>query len=45
LRLKTDNVVLPVAILIAAMLCFQLGATMAKGLFPAVGASGNKIIE
>jgi inner membrane transporter RhtA len=45
LRLKTDNVVLPVAILIAAMLCFQLGATMAKGLFPAVGASGTAALR
>jgi inner membrane transporter RhtA len=45
LRLKTDNVVLPVAILIAAMLCFQLGATMAKGLFPAVGASGTTALR
>jgi inner membrane transporter RhtA len=45
LRLKTDNVVLPVAILIVAMLCFQLGATMAKGLFPAVGASGTAALR
>jgi inner membrane transporter RhtA len=45
LRLKTDNVVLPVAVLIAAMLCFQLGATMAKGLFPAVGASGTAALR
>jgi len=45
LRLKTDNAVLPVAVLIAAMLCFQLGATMAKGLFPAVGASGTAALR
>ncbi len=45
MRLKKDNVVLPVAILIAAMLCFQLGATMAKGLFPAVGASGTAALR
>jgi inner membrane transporter RhtA len=45
LRFKTDNVALPVAVLIAAMLCFQLGATMAKGLFPAVGASGTAALR
>jgi inner membrane transporter RhtA len=45
LRLKTDNAVLPVAVLIAAMLCFQLGATMAKGLFPVVGASGTAALR
>jgi inner membrane transporter RhtA len=45
LRLKTDNTVLPVAVLIAAMLCFQLGATMAKGLFPVVGASGTAALR
>lgn len=45
MRLKSDNVALPVAILIAAMLCFQLGATMAKGLFPAVGASGTAALR
>jgi inner membrane transporter RhtA len=45
LRLKSDNAVLPVAVLIAAMLCFQLGATMAKGLFPAVGASGTAALR
>lgn len=31
---------LPVAGLIVAMLCFQVGAALAKGLFPLVGASG-----
>ena len=45
MRLKSDNAALPVAVLIAAMLCFQLGATMAKGLFPAVGASGTAALR
>ena len=45
MRLKTDNVVLPVAVLMAAMVCFQLGATIAKGLFPAVGASGTAALR
>lgn len=41
MKLKTDSVTAPIAVLIAAMVCFQLGATIAKGLFPAVGASGT----
>ena len=41
MKLKTDSVAAPIAVLIAAMVCFQLGATIAKGLFPAVGASGT----
>jgi inner membrane transporter RhtA len=40
LSLKTDTVAVPIAVLIVAMVCFQVGAAMAKGLFPAVGASG-----
>ena len=40
MRLKTDNVLVPIAVLIAAMFCFQLGAVLAKGLFPVVGATG-----
>ena len=31
----------PIAALIAAMLCFQLGAVFAKSLFPMLGASGT----
>jgi inner membrane transporter RhtA len=31
----------PVAGLIVAMLCFQVGAALAKGLFPLIGASGT----
>src|ERR1700676_5588701 len=30
----------PIAALIIAMVCFRVGAAMAKGLFPAVGAAG-----
>lgn len=40
MRLKSDTVAVPIAVLIAAMVCFQAGAAMAKGLFPAVGAAG-----
>jgi inner membrane transporter RhtA len=44
LSLKTDTVAVPIAVpiavLIVAMVCFQVGAAMAKGLFPAVGAAG-----
>ena len=40
MNLKTDRVVLPIAVLMVAMVCFQVGAAMAKGLFPAVGAAG-----
>jgi inner membrane transporter RhtA len=37
---KTYPIAVPVAALIAAMACFQLGAVLAKGLFPIVGATG-----
>jgi inner membrane transporter RhtA len=40
-----DSVVVPIAVLIAAMFCFQLGAVMAKGLFPAVGAAGTTALR
>jgi inner membrane transporter RhtA len=46
LRLKTDTVAVPIAVLIAAMACFQAGAVLAKGwLFPAVGASGTAALR
>jgi len=38
--LKSYPVVLPLGALMVAMVSFQLGAILAKGLFPAVGASG-----
>jgi len=40
LKLETDTVAVPIAVLIVAIVCFQAGAALAKGLFPAVGASG-----
>jgi inner membrane transporter RhtA len=33
-------IAVPIAALVAAMMCFQLGAVLAKGLFPVVGAVG-----
>lgn len=45
MRLKPDTVAVPIAVLIAAMFCFQLGAVMAKGLFPAVGAAGTTTLR
>jgi inner membrane transporter RhtA len=45
LRLKTDKVVVPIAVLIVAMVCFQVGAVLAKGLFPALGASGTAALR
>jgi inner membrane transporter RhtA len=35
----------PIAALMAAMVCFQLGATLAKGLFPIVGAGGTAALR
>jgi inner membrane transporter RhtA len=37
---KPNSVVLPVAVLIVAMFSFQIGAVVAKQLFPVVGATG-----
>jgi inner membrane transporter RhtA len=37
---KPDSAVLPVAVLIVAMFSFQLGAALAKQMFPIVGAAG-----
>lgn len=45
MRLKSDTVTVPIAVLIAAMVCFQLGAALAKGLFPVVGASGTAALR
>jgi len=35
----------PIAAVVVAMMCFQLGATLAKGLFPMVGASGTAALR
>ena len=45
MKLKTDTVAVPIAVLIAAMFCFQLGAVLAKGLFPVVGAAGTTALR
>jgi len=37
---KPASMLLPIALLLGAMVCFQLGAALAKNLFPAVGAAG-----
>jgi inner membrane transporter RhtA len=42
---KTHGVAAPIAVLMVAMVCFQLGAAMAKGLFPAVGAAGTTALR
>ncbi len=36
---------MPIAVLMVAMVCFQLGAVMAKGLFPVVGAAGTTALR
>jgi inner membrane transporter RhtA len=35
----------PIAAVVVAMVCFQLGATLAKGLFPIVGAGGTAALR
>jgi inner membrane transporter RhtA len=42
---KTHTVAVPIAVLIVAMVCFQAGAALAKGLFPAVGAAGTAALR
>jgi inner membrane transporter RhtA len=37
---RATSIAAPIAALMAAMTCFQLGAVLAKGLFPVVGAAG-----
>lgn len=38
-------IAVPIAALSVAMVCFQLGATLAKGLFPIVGAGGTAALR
>jgi inner membrane transporter RhtA len=47
LKTPSDNrpIAVPVAALLVAMVCFQLGATLAKGLFPIVGAGGTAALR
>ena len=42
---KTHAVAVPIAVLMVAMVCFQLGAAMAKELFPVVGAAGTTALR
>jgi inner membrane transporter RhtA len=39
-RRSAASIAVPIVALMAAMMCFQLGAVLAKGLFPVVGAVG-----
>jgi inner membrane transporter RhtA len=42
---KIPPIAMPVAALIVAMVCFQLGATLAKSLFPIVGPGGTAALR
>jgi inner membrane transporter RhtA len=42
---KTPPIAVPIAALMVAMACFQLGATLAKGLFPIVGPGGTAALR
>jgi inner membrane transporter RhtA len=42
---KTSPIAVPITALMIAMVCFQLGATLAKSLFPAVGAGGTAALR
>jgi inner membrane transporter RhtA len=42
---KLSPIAVPIAALLAAMLCFQMGATLAKSLFPVVGAGGTAALR
>jgi inner membrane transporter RhtA len=42
---KSSAIAVPIAALLAAMVCFQLGAALAKGLFPIVGAGSTAALR
>jgi inner membrane transporter RhtA len=42
---KVPPIAAPIAALLVAMVCFQLGATLAKSLFPMVGAGGTAALR
>jgi inner membrane transporter RhtA len=42
---KFSPLAVPITALMVAMVCFQLGATLAKGLFPVVGAGGTAALR
>jgi inner membrane transporter RhtA len=42
---RISPIAVPIAALLVAMLCFQFGATLAKGLFPIVGAGGTAALR
>jgi inner membrane transporter RhtA len=42
---KTSPIAVPITALTVAMACFQLGAALAKSLFPLVGASGTAALR
>jgi inner membrane transporter RhtA len=42
---KIPSIAVPIAALMVAMACFQLGATLAKGLFPIVGPGGTAALR
>jgi inner membrane transporter RhtA len=45
IQTKISPIAVPIAALMVAMLCFQFGATLAKSLFPIVGAGGTAALR